>query len=149
MRPRQRQSASASAPAPHALGAALLLALAVLPGCSTIALPQEVAPAAGADPSDVKLIADHIRAVFKDHAAANEAYEISGARWVHALHGWNWLTCVRFQDHGRRRTYAVFVKDHAVVDSRYAVQTDACDAQTYVPFDALRPAGPGAQGPIY
>jgi hypothetical protein len=151
LRPRQRQSVSASLR--RAIHAAPLLALTLLPGCNGIALPpQEDAPAMGADVAYAKLVADRIRATFKDHAAY-AAYEISAPRWVHTLRGWNWLVCVRFQDHGRQRSYAVFVKGGAVVDSRYAVQTDACDLQAYAPFDvmfgAMRPTSVGAQEPIY
>jgi hypothetical protein len=136
----------------HAAHAALLLALTLLPACSGIALPQEEPPAAGVDPAYTKLVADHIRATFKNYASY-EAYEISGTRWVHGLRGWNWLSCVRFQDHGRYRTYAVFSKDGAVVDSRYSVRTDECELQAYAPFDALsggvRSMSFGASGPIY
>jgi hypothetical protein len=136
----------------HAAHAALVFALTLLPACSEIALPQEEAPAAGVDPAYTKVIADHIRATFKGYASY-EAYEISGSRWVHGLRGWNWLTCVRFQDHGRYRTYAVFIKDGAVVESRYSVRTDECELQAYAPFDALRGGagsiGFGASGPIY
>jgi hypothetical protein len=136
----------------HAVGAALLLAITFLPACSNIALPQEDAPATGADPAYTKLVAGHIRATFKAYAAY-EAYEISGQRWVHAIRGWSWLACVRFQDHGRPRIYAVFINNGAVVDSRYAVRTDDCDLQPYAPFDpssgALHPMSIGTQQPIY
>lgn len=150
MRLRRRQSASASSR--RAIHAAPLLALTLLPGCSNIALPPQDAPPPGADPAYTKLVADHIGATFKEHAAY-AGYEISGPRWVHALRGWSWLVCVRFQDHGRQRSYAVFIKDGAVVNSRYAVQTDTCDLQAYAPFDmmtgAMRPMSVGAQEPIY
>jgi hypothetical protein len=136
----------------HAVCAAFLLALALLPGCSNLALEKEDAPAAGADAAYTKLVADYIKGTFKNHASY-EAFEISGARWMHTLHGWNSLTCVRFQDHGQQRTYAVFIKNGAVVDARYAVQTDACGAETYTPFETMtsgmRSPNPGAQGPIY
>jgi hypothetical protein len=148
---RQRQSPSAFLR--QAIFAAPLLALTLLPACSNIALlPQEDAPATGAEPAYAKLVADHIGATFKNRAG-HAAYEISGPRWVHALRGWNWLVCVRFQDRGGPRTYAVFIKEGAVVDSRYAVQTDACDLQGYAPFDMMNstmgPTSVGAQEPIY
>lgn len=132
-------------------GAALLVALAMLPGCSDLALPpDETAPSSPA-PDDNKLIANHVKATFKDHATYS-MFEISGARWVHSFKGWSWLTCIRFQDHGHRRTYAFFVKNGAIVESRYSVQTDACDAQIYLPFDltpaATTPAA-GGVGPLY
>ena len=69
---------------------------------------------------------------------------------MHSLKGWAWLTCVRFQDQGHPRVYAVFLKDGTIVDTRYAVVTDACDAQTYALFDAMRGAArPGIQSPLY
>jgi hypothetical protein len=47
----------------------------------------------------------------------------------------------------------VFIKDGAVVESRYGVRTDECELQAYAPFDALRGASGsmsfGASGPIY
>ena len=95
-------------------------------------------PASGPDPGYNNLVANHLKAVFKDRAFY-DAFEISAFRWVHSLKGWTWITCVRFQDHGHPRTYAVFIKDGKLVDSRYAVQTDACNTQTYVAFDAMGP----------
>ena len=59
------------------------------------------------------------------------------------------MTCVRFEDNGRPRAYAVFIKDRKVIDSRYAVQTDACNTQTYLAFDAMGPTRAGILGPLY
>ena len=140
---------------PHA-GAAVMLAL-VLTGCSELALSTEAAPAGGGvagsvDPGADALVTNRLRAVFKDRAAY-QAFELAGSRWVHTLKGWDWLACVRFQDHGHQRFYAVFVKDGAVTDDRYAVETDACQTQSYVPIDlgvgTMRPAAFGIQQPIY
>lgn len=131
---------------------ALLPALVILPACSNIALPQEEFPAAGAEETYRVLVANHLKAVLKDRASY-DAFEVSDVRWVHSLKGWGWLACVHFQDRGQRRTYALFINGDAVVDSRYAVQTDACDAATYTPFDlatgGIRPAAAGVQGPLY
>src|SRR6516225_11516066 len=66
--------------------------------------------------------------------------KISSFRWVHSLKGWGWLTGVRFQDGGHPQIYAVLVRDGKILDGHYAVQTDACDTQTYVMFDAMRAA---------
>ncbi len=135
---------------PRAAAAALLLTLAILPGCSNIGLPKEDAPAP--NPAYTTLVANYLKSAFKGYASYDN-FEIAGVRWVHAPKGWSWLTCARFQDHGRQRTYALFIKDGAVTDARYAVQTDACDAQTYSPFDmttgAIRPTGVGIQEPLY
>ena len=63
--------------------------------------------------------------------------------------GWVWMTCVRFEDKGHPRTYAFFIKDGTVIDSRYAVHTDACNTQTYGVFDAMGPTRAGILGPLY
>ena len=88
-----------------------------------------------------------------EHRSAFEDFEISGLRWVHSLKGWSWLACVNFTDHGHVRSYALFIQDDAVIDGRYAVETDACGSQTYTPFDMDtgtlgRPTVP-RQPPIY
>lgn len=136
----------------RAARAALLLTLVVLPACSELALPKEATPAPGADPANNELVARYLKATFKDRGSY-DTFDISGFRWVHSVKGWSWLSCVRFQDHGHRRTYALFIKDGAVVDGRYAVQIDACDTQTYSPFDAIMgpatPASIGVQAPLY
>ena len=86
-----------------------------------------------------------------------DSFEISDPRWVHTAIGWNWLACVRFQDHGQRRSYAFFFNKDEIVDQRYAVQIDACGTQTYSPFNLLSPKPsenlpaklPENLGPIY
>jgi hypothetical protein len=133
----------------HAACAALLLALLLLSGCSDLALTNEEMPTAGADPSYANLVAHYLKNLFKNQASYS-AFEISPFRWVHSLKGWTWLTCVRFQDQGYQRVYAVFLKDGRVVDGRYAVVTDACNEQTYALFDEMKGAGrPGIQSPLY
>jgi len=132
--------------------AALLLALAVFAGCSGLAVSQEGTPETGPDPAYNGLVATRLKSAFKDHASY-DAFEISDFRWLHSVNGWSWLTCVRFQDHGHRRTYALFIKASEIIDSRYAVQADGCDARTYSPFDqmtgATRPANAGVLEPLY
>ena len=118
----------------NAARAALLLPL-VLPGCSSLAQPEEGAPAAGPDPTSGKLIAKHLQS-FKN-ADTYSSFEISEFRWVHSIKGWSWLTCVRFQDHDRKLTYAVFLKADKIVDSRFAVEADGCGTQTYSPFEQM------------
>ncbi len=137
---------------PHA-GVAVMLVL-VLTGCSELALSTEAAPAGGGnlDPGANALVINRVKAVFKD-GAAYQAFELSGLRWVQTLKGWSWLACVRFQDHGHQRFYAVFVRDGAVTDDRYAVETDGCQTQAYAPLDqglaTVQPAPIGIQQPIY
>jgi len=60
---------------------------------------------------------------------------------------------VHFQDRGHLRTYAIFIDGNAVVDARYAVQTDNCGSQTYTQFDlvsgVLGQPTPPVQPPLY
>jgi len=137
----------------HALGGVVrILALVALSGCSDLAMPKEAMPAMGIDPSYGSVIAGYIRTTLKD-SGAYDAFEIAEPRWVHSVKGWSWLVCVRFQDRGKQRSYAFFIQEKSVVDARYAVQSDACGAQAYSPFNlVIDPTGPGAvggQGPLY
>ena len=131
--PKQQQIASGSLR--RTAHAALLLPFLLL-GCSALSLPREDAPESGPDPTYNKLVAEHIKDTFKDYASY-DAFEISQYRWVHSIKGWDWLTCVRFQDKGRRLAYALFIKQKEIIEYRYAVETDGCDAQTYSPFAEL------------
>jgi hypothetical protein len=132
--------------APRAIRHAILaLTLVTLPACSELAESSDSAPPT-AQPPFVSLAAQHLQSVLKDRASYDD-FEISGLRWIHALKGWSWLACVHFHDHGHLRSYALFIQDDTVTDSRYAVETDACDAQTYTPFDLVtgvlgRPTAP-------
>ena len=131
----------------HAVGAALLL-LVILPGCSGVPLVDEM-PASEPDlPGYNKLVANHLKATFKN-LASYDAFAISTFRRVHSFKGWVWMTCVRFEDKGHPRTYAFFIKDGMVIDSRYAVHTDVCNTQTYAVFDAMGPTRAGILGPLY
>jgi hypothetical protein len=142
---RERQRAYSSR---HAAGAALLLLVTLLPGCSGVPLVDEM-PASEPDlPGYNNLVAKHLKATFKN-LASYDAFAISAFRRAHSFKGWAWMTCVRFEDKGHPRTYALFIKDGTVIDSRYAVQTDACDTQTYAVFDAMGPTRAGILGPLY
>lgn len=149
MTSRQRQGAAWSLQ--NTVRAAVLLSL-VLFGCSSLALPTEDAPAAGPEPAYPTMIAKRLQNFFKD-LDTYDAFEISDFRWVHSPKGWTWLACVRFQDRGHRRTYAMFLKATEIIYSRYAVETDNCDAQNYAPFDprtgGSRPASPGNLDPLH
>ena len=113
--------------------------------------PEDM-PESGADPTYRTTIADYFKKTFKNQTPIDAA-EISELRWVHSETGWNWLACVRFQDRGHQRTYAFFIKEKSIADSRYAVETDNCDQMAYSPFDlatgAITPAAAGVQKPIY
>ena len=89
----------------YASGAALLLMVAWLPGCSDVALPSEEMPTSGPDLGYNKLVADYLKSAFKNRASY-DAFAISAFRWVHSFKGWAWMTCVRFEDNGRPRAYA-------------------------------------------
>jgi hypothetical protein len=130
---------------------ALVLSLVVLPGCSELAQPSQAA-APPAPPSYVSLAAKYLLAALKDRSSYS-GFEISGLRWVDSINGWAWLACVRFQDRGHLRSYAIFIQDNAVADARYAVETDRCEAQSYTQFDLVtgelgRPTAP-VQSPLY
>jgi hypothetical protein len=111
---------------------AILLLGVALGGCSEIARTDADPPQA--EPPAASLAAEYMRSNFKDRSTL-EGFEISQPRWVHSLVGWSWLACVRFRDQGRERSYTLFIQNNAIVDSRYSVETDACAAQTYSPFD--------------
>jgi hypothetical protein len=143
---RERQRACSSR---HAVGAALLLLVTLLPECSGHAPLVDEMPASEPDlPGYNNLVANHLKATFRN-LASYEAFAISAFRRVHSLNGWAWMTCVRFEDKGHPRTYAFFIKDGRVIDSRDAVQTDACNTQTYAVFDAMGPRRAGILGPLY
>lgn len=131
--------------------AALTPMLVILPACSELARPSEAA-SPPAPPPYVSLTAKYLLATFTDRAAY-EDFRISPLRWVDSLKGRAFLACVHFADRGRLRTYALFFQDNAVVDARYAVETDRCETQSYTPFDLLtgvlgQPTAP-VQSPLY
>ena len=134
MIPRNRHGAAAFLH--RAAIAALIICAATLAACSGLAASNEEAPATGPDPAYQQRIADYLRSTFKDYASY-DSFEISEPRWVHAFAGWSWLTCIRFQDRGRSRSYALFMQSAKIVDGRYAVETDACGAQAYTPFSLM------------
>ncbi len=117
------------------LRAALVLTIVILPGCSELAQPSEAAPPAAPD-AYVALVAKYLLSTLKDRTAYS-GFAISPLRWVDSLKGWAWLACVHFQDHGHLRSYTLFIQDNAVVDARYAVETDACERQSYTQFDLV------------
>jgi hypothetical protein len=115
--------------------AVLAFILAALPVCAQLAQPSEAPPTV--QPPYALITSQYLAGIMKDWASIYEDFEISPLRWVHSFKGWSWLACVHFTDHGHLRTYAIFIQNNAVVDGRYAVQTDACRSQTYTPFDMV------------
>jgi hypothetical protein len=116
----------------------MLLALMLLAssGCTQLAQPSEAATPPAEQPAYAAVAAKYFASTMADRASF-ENFEISGLRWVHGLKGWSWLACVHFLDRGHLRTYALFLQNDAVVDARYAVQSDSCGSQSYTPFDAV------------
>ena len=150
--PGASQRPARTAPLPVAAILTGLLA-GLLAGCSGLAATNEEIPAIGPDAALSKAVATYMNTTFKDRSAY-DAFEISDYRWVHTTKGWNWLTCIRFQDHGHPRVYAVFINEAgSVVDGRYAVLTDNCAAPAYAPLDLMTGAGgvtvPGALAPLH
>lgn len=126
----------------RAMFAAVLLALVA--NCSALPPADPTPPTTGPDYGPI--VAAYLRVHFKpaaspgepapyDNAASYSDFEISDLRWVHAMTGWSSLTCIRFQDRGRRYAYALYIQGNAVTDARYAIEADNCGAQNYVPFD--------------
>jgi hypothetical protein len=129
--------------------AVLVAALMIVADCSAVPLDNAVAPAA---PASYGVLVSEALKAYKPFAGYSD-FEISGLRWLHAETGWNWLACLRYNDHGHRRIYAFFIKGNAVTNARYDIITDQCAAQQYVPFDIVTgtigtPTTP-AQQPIY
>jgi hypothetical protein len=112
-----------------------------LSGCAGLAAGNAEMPATGPDKSYQGVVAAHLKQVLKNYSAY-DSFEISDPRWVHSIKGWTWITCVRFRDQDRVRSYALFLDGNKIVDDRFAVQTDSCDLQTYYPFERMwrRPA---------
>jgi hypothetical protein len=131
----------------HAAGAAFLLIVALLP-LSDVAVTQEVPTTPEPDPGYNDLVAKHLKDTLKNLASL-DAFAISTFRWVSSLKGWSWMTCVRFEENRHPRIFAVFIKDGKVIDSRYAVQIDDCNTQTYATFGAMGPTRAGVLGPLY
>ena len=147
-----RKQQGASTYLQNAAYAALLLALAAATDCSSLTVSTADVPPSGPDPAYDGIVANRVKSSFKDYASY-EAFEKSDYRWVHSVGGWSWLTCVRFQDRGHMRTYAVFLREKGIIENRYAVQADGCETASYVPFDlttgAAKPPSTGALEPLY
>ncbi len=147
-----RKQQGASTYLQNAAYAALLLALVAATGCSSLTVSTADVPPSAPDPAYDGMVANRVKSSFKNYASY-EAFEKSDYRWVHFVGGWSWLTCVRFQERGHRRTYAVFLREKDIIENRYAVQADGCDTASYVPFDlttgAAKPPSTGALEPLY
>jgi hypothetical protein len=128
---------------------AFLFAFNILTNCSELPVADSSQPAE--IPNYGQIISQYVRGGWLQTKSSN--VEISNPRWIHAMTGWNWLVCVRFQDGQVRRTYSFFIANNAVTNARFDVLTDSCGLQTYSPFDLSTGNGtaPTLQGlsPIY
>ena len=129
--------------------AAPLLAAGLLSACSSLAGTNESVPTTALDPNYRSSIVRHLKDVFKN-LSASDGVEMSEPRWLQSNKAWAWSVCVHFQDRGHQRTYILFFKGSEFVDERYAVQTDACGAQSYSAVDmGTMRRGIGDPGPLY
>lgn len=113
--------------------AAPIMTAMLLSACSAVPLAGNAAPPAS--PANYGVLVGNTLRGFNGYSGYSN-FAISAPRWVHAATGWNWLTCVRYDDRGQRRTYAFFMDTNAIVTARYGVLADQCGAQQYLPFDA-------------
>ena len=107
---------------------------ATLSGCAGLAAGNTDKPVTGPESSYRKTVATHLRQVLKNYSVY-DSFQISDPRWTHSIKGWTWLACVRFRDHDREYSYALFLDGNKIVDDRVAVQIDDCDLQTYYPLE--------------
>jgi hypothetical protein len=130
--------------------AAALLSLTLTAACGSLA--TEAVQTTAPNPDYLQTIAKRLQATFSK-APLSGPIEISDPRWVLSNKGWGWIVCIRFQDRGHQRTYVMIFDRNEFLDERYAVQTDACGAQTYSGFDpgsgGMRPSSVGDPGPLY
>jgi hypothetical protein len=66
---------------------------------------------------------------------AGGVMQISGIRRVEYRRGPSWLVCLKVNSYSRPLSYAVFIQESSVIESRVAVMIDRCDEQTYDPFN--------------
>ena len=130
--------------------AAALLSLTLTAACGSLA--TEGVQTTTLNPDYRATIAKRLHATF-NKTPLSGPIEISDPRWVQANKGWGWMVCIRFQDRGHQRTYVMILDHNEFLDERYAVQTDACGAQTYSGLDvgsgSMRPGSVGEPGPLY
>ena len=146
-----------------------LIALTFLASCSQIFSTTDEVPTSRTEADYRKLIATQFTTSFKDYNTFS-AVEISSPRAVDSILGHTTITCVRFDTvlgapvspgptpagtasnaQKRRLAYVFLIRNNAIVDARYDVQTDQCATQSYEPFNlALYSGKPGpTPNPIY
>jgi hypothetical protein len=144
-----------------------VIAVTFLTSCSQIFSTTDDVPISRVDADYRKLIAANFTSSFKDHNSYSNV-EISSPRPVDSIVGRTTITCLRFDavlgapvapgsaaaashTDRRRLVYVYYIRNNAIVDARYDVQTDQCATQSYEPFSLTITSGkPGpAQSPIY
>jgi hypothetical protein len=116
---------------------ACLALSAPLSGCADLAAGNTEVPQAGPDPTYREVIGSHLKRTLKNYSTF-DSFEVSDPRWTHSMKGWLYLTCVRFRDQGRVRSYSIFMDGTKIVDDHLSVQTDNCDSQAYYPLDRMQ-----------
>lgn len=119
---------------------AALMAAASLIGCGGLGSPSldgafeqvsEVAPEPL--PPYRKLIAASLK-TFKQQGDLHDL-EISDPRWIDHTGGSAWLVCVKLKSDLRPLHYAFFIRNGAVIETRFAVGTDRCGQRNFEKFD--------------
>jgi hypothetical protein len=88
----------------------------------------------GPEPAYRQIVAGDLAGIMGPSAGAGSV-EISGLRRVDSIKGPSWLTCVRSNVGAQSRSFAVYIQDQRIVDSRMAVLIDRCDEQAYEPLN--------------
>lgn len=73
-------------------------------------------------------------------------FEISSARRSDSFKGPAWLVCLKTTASEQSKYHAAFIQNEKVVDSRFAVTMDQCEAQPYTGFDWKPKPEPSERG---
>jgi hypothetical protein len=97
------------------------------------ALDNALTASSQAPPPHRKLVARALKG-FKEQEDLIDL-EISEPRWAERLGGPAWLVCVKFNPNANSYFYTFYIRNDAVIETRFAVGTDRCGRQTFTPFD--------------
>jgi hypothetical protein len=73
------------------------------------------------------------------------ALTVSPLRKSHTVAFADWMACVRGEEAGQRRIFAVFYRDRKIADFRHAVVIDGCDTEPYERLDLDSGGSPAAK----
>ena len=111
----------------------------VLSGC---ALDSVVLPSAGDDltrePNYRAIVAASIGSIVGNPNTV-DGFEISGARRSDSFKGAAWLVCLKSNIYQQPKYHTAFIQNDKLVDSRFAVTIDQCEAQSYTSFEDWKP----------